>query len=52
MSLKVLIINLQGFENLAGDVKVLKKQEALALIEVEILFCRGSAEKIEADSRN
>jgi len=30
----------------------LEKLEALALIEVEILFCRGSAEKIEADSRN
>jgi hypothetical protein len=30
----------------------LEKREALALIEVEILFCRGSAEKIAADSRN
>jgi hypothetical protein len=31
--------------------KVLKKREALALIEVEILLRRGSAEKIETDSR-
>lgn len=32
-------------------IKVLKKREALALIEVEILLRRGSAEKIETDSR-
>ncbi|MDA6072548.1 hypothetical protein NJT12_23280 [Flavobacterium sp. AC] len=27
------------------------KTSAIALIEVEILFCRGSAQKIETDSR-
>jgi hypothetical protein len=37
--------------NFVGLTKDVGKRDALALIEVEILICRGSAYKIETDSR-
>jgi hypothetical protein len=42
----------QGDRKVNLKLKVLKKREVLALIEVEILLRRGSPEKIETDSRN